>query len=580
MRFRITCLNPLEPLPEAALRRAVVESAAGGAAVLLLRQDLLAESGVSLANIDSVSRLSALAPSLVLAGAERFGEKLMGFVSVDSQVTTQESICEGDGEARVKVVDTAMGTIACLPGEDILFAEYARLAMFAGAEIILNPATEPSDHLSESRFFSRGARAWENHAVVAGAWDSGAAIWDFTGEPLAQSEHGSVEAVYDLASLRRRRTEPWVNFPAQLRSQLYQPIYETAAAEAPEPEVEAYDVLLMQTQETFASSLADRNAAIEDNLNRLLPMTRAFARKPSTRLVVFPEFFLQGSPFNVPLEAWEDFGIRIPGPETAVLGKLASECNVYLAGAVLEYDPDWPLRFFNTAFILSPEGEVVLRYRKLQCADLNGLLCVTTPGNVYSEYVERYGHDALFPVVDTPIGRLGAAICFDSNWPELWRALALKGVDVVCNPTSEVHSERVPSWYRTKQAHAAENGYYVASANAGCERLSASAPITHMNRGHSCLIDFAGRLAAKADGPGIVPLSGRIDLGALRRARESADENLLARFRPEAVAHAYAAYPGFPLDVFSEDVMRSPAEGPALVAKQIEALLEGGVFAK
>lgn len=556
-----------------------MESAAG-ADILLLRQDLLAQSGSSMTDVESIQRLSAIAPNLILAGAERFGDALLGFIALDSRVETQASISEGEGLANVTVVRTEKGAVACLPGEDILFAEYGRLAMFGGAEVVLNPAAEPKDHLSESRFFSRGARAWENHVVVASAWDSGCAIWDYTGEPLAQSEHGSVEAVYDLASLRRRRNEPWVNFPAQLRAQLYQPIYETKPDEAPEPEIEAYDVLLMQTQETFASGLADRNAAIEDNLNRLLPMTRAFARKPSTRLVVFPEFFLQGSPFSVPIEAWEDFGIRVPGPETAVLGQVAQECGVYLAGAVLEYDPDWPLRFFNTAFILSPEGEVILRYRKLQCADLNGLLGVTTPGNVYSDYVERYGYEALFPVVDTPIGRLGAAICFDSNWPELWRALALRGVEVVCNPTSEVHSERVPSWYRTKQAHAAENGYYVASANAGCERLAPSAPITHMNRGHSCLIDFTGKLAARADGPGIVPLSGRVDLGALRRARENPDENLLARFRPEAVARAYAEYPGFPLDVFAKDVMRSPAEGPPLVARQIGTLLDSGVLTR
>lgn len=580
MRFRINCLNPLESLTRDALEDQVVEAAKSGANILLLRQDLLAECGVDLSSVEAVSRLADLTPDLILVGAERIGDELAGFIVCDSKVYPQPSIGEGEGHAPVNVVDTSAGSIACLPGDDILFAEYGRLAMFAGAEVVLNPGAEPRDHRAASRFFSRGARAWENHFVVASAWATGAGIWDYTGEPLAHSQLGSVEAVYDLHSLRQRRKEPWVNFPAQLRTGLYQPIYETKTTASPEPEVEAYDVLLMQTQETFATSLADRHAAIEENLNRLLPMTRAFARKPSTRLVVYPEFFLQGSPFGVPLEAWEDFGIRVPGPETAVLGKLAQECNVYLAGAVLEYDPDWPLRFFNTAFVLSPEGEVVLRYRKLQCADLNGLLGVTTPGNIYTEYVERYGYEALFPTVDTPIGRLGAAVCFDSNWPELWRALALKGVDVVCNPTSEIHSERVPSWYRTKQAHAAENLYYVASANAGCEQLGPSAPITHMNRGHSCLIDFSGRLAAKADGPGIVPLSGRIDLGALRRARNDPDENILARFRPEAVAQAYSQFPGFPLDIFAEDVMRSAAEGPALVASQIEALLDAGVFKK
>ena len=77
-------------------------------------------------------------------------------------------------------------------------------------------------------------------------------------------------------------------------------------------------------------------------------------------------------------------GIRIPGPETARLAEFARQCDVHVCAMVFEYDPDWPLRYFNTAIIIAPSGEIVLRYRKLQCADLNGLLNVTTPGNVAS----------------------------------------------------------------------------------------------------------------------------------------------------------------------------------------------------
>jgi predicted amidohydrolase len=299
--------------------------------------------------------------------------------------------------------------------------------------------------------------------------------------------------------------------------------------------------------------------------------------RPTTRLVVFPEFFLQGSRPGT-IEYWEKAGIRVPGPETSRLAKFAQECNVFLSGAVLEFDPDWPRRYFNTSFIISPQGEIILKYRKLQCADLQGLLNVTTPGNIHSAYVRRYGRDALIPVVETEIGRLGSAICFDSNWPELWRTMALKGAEVICNPTSEIHSDRVPQWWAAKRAHAAENVFYVACANAGSEQFHPSRPVTAMNRGHSSLIDFHGRLAAHADGPGIIPLVGRVDLGALRRTRASLRENALARFRPEAVAKAYRDYPGFPLDCFLDKPMEKGAEGPALVVQQIARLQAAGIF--
>ncbi len=246
---------------------------------------------------------------------------------------------------------------------------------------------------------------------------------------------------------------------------------------------------------------------------------------------------------------------------------------------VFEYDPEWPLRYFNTAIIIAPSGEIVLRYRKLQCADLNGLLNVTTPGNVYTRYVERYGYAALFPVVDTPIGRLGALICYDSNWPELWRALALGGAEVICNPTSEIHSDRREYWYAAKRAHAAEQRVYVASANAGSEQFRPGAPVTGMNRGHSALIDFDGTLLAHADGPGVVPLVGSIDLGALRW-HAPAPATSPRRFRPEAVAEAYAAFPGFPLDCFLDQPMISPQEGTTLVRAQIDRLFDQGVFTR
>ena len=527
---------------------------------------------------------------IILAGAERIGGVATGFVFAPCEETEiwQPSLAESKGaRAEVTVIESAHGTLACLPGADLLHAEYARLALFAGAEILLAPTAESLDERSAARQLSRGARAWENHAAVATVNLEPArhAMWNHNGHLLLEGSGTSARATLDLPSLRARRLEPWVNFPAQLRTGLYAAEYargeplprvtESSAATAP---VEAYDVLLMQTHQAFVSNPDTRDATVADNLKRALGLARLFAMRPSTRLVVFPEFFLQGSDGSHPHEYWERCGIRIPGPETAELAAFAKACNVYVCGAVLEYDPSWPRRYFNTSIIIDPQGEIVLRYRKLQCADLNGLLNITTPGNLYSAYVERYGLDALVPVIDTPIGRLGTLICFDSNWPELWRALALRGAEVICNPTSEIHSNRRPYWYQAKRAHAAEQMVYVASANAGSEQFFAGAPVTGMNRGHSALIDFHGELVACADGPGVIPLLGRIELGALRRARTAYANDPAVRFDPRSVAAAYKDFPGFPLDCFLHTPMELASEGVALVTQQIEQLKQRGVL--
>ncbi|MFM8518534.1 MAG: nitrilase-related carbon-nitrogen hydrolase [Nevskiaceae bacterium] len=485
------------------------------------------------------------------------------------------------------MISSAHGTLACLPGADLLHAEYARLAMFSGAEILLAPMTEKLDERSTARHLSRGARAWENHAAVVTVYLEPARheIWNHNGHLLLDGSGTSARATIDLPSLRARRVEPWVNFPAQLRTGLYaaeyargEPVPRAAVPTANEPALEASVVLLVQTQQAVVSNPDTRDATVADNLKRALRLARLFAMRPSTRLVVFPEFFLQGSDGSHPHDYWERCGIRIPGPETAELAAFARACNVYVCGAVQEYDPSWPRRYFNTSIIIDPQGEIVLRYRKLQCADLNGLLNITTPGNLYSAYVERYGIDALVPVIDTPIGRLGTLICFDSNWPELWRALALRGAEVICNPTSEIHSNRRPYWYQAKRAHAAEQMVYVASANAGSEQFFTGAPVTGMNRGHSALIDYHGELVACADGPGVIPLLGRIELGALRRARAAYADNPAVRFDPRTVAAVYQDFPGFPLDCFLHTPMELASEGVALVAQQIEQLKRRGVL--
>lgn len=539
---------------------------------------------------------------LVVAGADRFRGRALGFL-VDSEhgvALVQPEIGPGEGEASVEVRDAGGARVAMLVDGDALHPEYARLALFAGAEIILNPCAEQADERFAARVMSRAARAWENHAAVVSCglgvvldadgrpcaahlgrpWS---AIWSYSGQVLASAEAGAVSARIDLLALRERRAEPWINFPAQLRTGVYAGIYAGAASGAlrPAPAADAmpaYDVLMMQAHQAFVDGPEDRDRTIGRNLDGALALARPFCMRPSTRLVVFPEFFLQGSNGPHPHDWWEKVGIRVPGPETDRLAAFARQCDVYVCGAVLEYDPEWPLRYFNTSIIISPQGEIILRYRKLQCADLNGLLNITTPGSIYSRYVERYGHDALVPVVDTPIGRLGTLICYDSNWPELWRALALKGAEVICNPTSEIHSNRRQHWYPAKRAHAAENRVYVASANAGSEQFTAGAPVTGMNRGHSALIDFNGELAACADGPGVVPLLGRIELGELRRVRGVATAAHEGRFRPGAVAEAYARFPGFPLDCFLDRPMMEASEGPKLVHRHIEHLRRVGVF--
>ena len=80
-------------------------------------------------------------------------------------------------------------------------------------------------------------------------------------------------------------------------------------------------------------------------------------------------------------------------------------CATAYAGMGLSARPEWPGRFFNTSFIINPWGEIILKHWKHNHNAF--LLPYTSPCDVYDEFVRRYGREALFPVVDTPVGRLG-----------------------------------------------------------------------------------------------------------------------------------------------------------------------------
>ena len=96
--------------------------------------------------------------------------------------------------------------------------------------------------------------------------------------------------------------------------------------------------------------------------------------------------------------------IELDGPEMRRLGEVAKEYNLYIAGGgVVERVKEFPDRWFNTAFIIGPSGEVVLRYHKWHIPASIGL--GTSPHDIFDEYKEVFGGDisTLFPVIDTEV---------------------------------------------------------------------------------------------------------------------------------------------------------------------------------
>ncbi|MGH9141777.1 MAG: nitrilase-related carbon-nitrogen hydrolase, partial [Vicinamibacterales bacterium] len=144
---------------------------------------------------------------------------------------------------------------------------------------------------------------------------------------------------------------------------------------------------------------------MRSNTDRILAMVDAAVAGSApflpVRLVVFPEFAHAAPVFPTVQELLQKLTVPIPNEHTERLTAKAREHNLYIqSGTMLEEDPRWPGAVFNTTCLIGPEG-ILSRYRKVN---------PWIPYELHSSPHDLPGYDEpLFPVVETPIGRIGCA---------------------------------------------------------------------------------------------------------------------------------------------------------------------------
>ena len=283
---------------------------------------------------------------------------------------------------------------------------------------------------------------------------------------------------------------------------------------------------------------ASINAAIERTA-RGIDGSRRFIGN-DLALVVLPEYFLTGFPFGESVAEWRDVAaIEMDGPEYAALGKIAMHESVFLAGNAYEIDPNFAELYFQTSFVIDPSGDIVLRYRRLIS------MFAPTPHDVWDRYLELYGLDGVFPVASTAIGRLGAVASEEILYPEVTRAMALRGAEIIVHSTSESGSPELTPKDVAKRARAFENSVYVVSANSA--GIRGNTIPDESTDGMSKVVDFEGRVLAAAGYAESMVANAAIDIAALRHHRRRPGmSNMLSRQRTElygVVADGRSVYP-------------------------------------
>ena len=235
------------------------------------------------------------------------------------------------------------------------------------------------------------------------------------------------------------------------------------------------------------------------NIARATQLARAAARDHGAELIIFPECTLTG--YAPPpqdeqqLERDRQLAETVPGPSVNHFAKLAGELGVYIIWGLHERDADG---YYNTAVLLSPEGKVIGKYRKVHINKYESRKGFTN-GNRFQ----------VWPCVINGIPfNLGLMICYDREVPEAARCLTLLGADIIAVPQATSCTCDKPIHRDQLRVRAFENEVYIAMANWAGPRF----------KGHSMTIEPTGN---------VVELGGReeqilltaFDMSGLREYR-------------------------------------------------------------
>jgi nitrilase len=245
-------------------------------------------------------------------------------------------------------------------------------------------------------------------------------------------------------------------------------------------------------------------APVAFDLDRTLEKVRALAvnaAQKGARLVLFPEAFVSAYPRGLDFGAtvgdrsprgreefrryWES-SVDVPGPAVEFLGRVARQSRIYLVIGVIEREQG---TLYCSVLFFAPDGAFLGKHRKIMPTGSERL-------------VWGFGDGSTMPVFDTPLGKLGAVICWENYLPLMRASMYAKGIEIYCAPTADGRD----SWIATVRHIAVEGRCFVLAANQFARRRDyppdyslpngGAEPDAVLSRGGSCIVDPFGNFLA------------------------------------------------------------------------------------
>ena len=251
------------------------------------------------------------------------------------------------------------------------------------------------------------------------------------------------------------------------------------------------------------------------------------ASEQGARLALFSEAFVGGYPKGLDFGArvgsrspegrdwfrrYFESAIDVPGPETEEMGAVAREAGMHMVVGVVERAGG---TLYCSVLFFGEDGRLLNTHRKLMPTAMERLIW-------------GFGDGSTMEVVDTPLGRVGAVICWENYMPLLRTTMYAQGVELYCAPTVDDRE----TWAASMRHIALEGRCFVLSAVQYMTRadgppdyrpVQGDAPDTELIRGGSMIVDPLGRVLAGPVFGSEQVLVADLDMNEIARAKYDFD---------------------------------------------------------
>lgn len=203
---------------------------------------------------------------------------------------------------------------------------------------------------------------------------------------------------------------------------------------------------------------------------------------------------------------WYRTAEKVPGPITERLTPLAKKYRMVLLLPIYEMEQEGV--YYNCTAVIDADGKYLGKMRKIHIPH-------TWPG-FWEKFYFKPGTLG-FPVFETAYARIGIYICYDRHFPECARILALRGAEILFNPSATTTGKSQYLWELEQPAQAVANGVFIGANN----RVGTEKPWEFGEfYGSSYFVDPRGKILVRGSAHKDELVIADLDLEQIREVRD------------------------------------------------------------